>query len=182
VHRYTPAQIRFIESKITGRSPAEMTALFNRRFGLSITEGQIIGVAKYHKLRTGRDARFRTGNKPWNYRPVGTEQQDIFGYVKVKIADPGKWKYKHILIWEKANGKVPEGHAIIFADGNKSNMKLSNLLKVSRRELVVMNRLGLISADKSLTKQGKLIADVKLLITDRKRGLKKRKNSQKKKL
>jgi hypothetical protein len=178
VHKYTPAQIRFTESKITGRSLADMTALFNRRFGLSITEGQMKGIMVYHKLHTGRVTRFRAGNKPWNYRPVGTEQQDIFGYVNVKIADPDKWRYKHILVWEKANGKVPKGHAIIFADGNKSNMKLSNLLMVSRRELAVMNRLGLITADQDLTKAGKTIADIKLLTGDRKRAEHKRKQKR----
>jgi hypothetical protein len=44
---------------------------------------------------------------------------------------------------------------------------------VSRAELLVMNHCGLISAHRGLTKVGKSIADIKLLIADRKRKLKK---------
>jgi hypothetical protein len=58
---------------------------------------------------------------------------------------------------------------IIFADGNKSNLKLKNLLMVSRSELAVMNHLGLISGSGELTKAGKAVADIKILIGDRKR-------------
>jgi hypothetical protein len=38
-----------------------------------------------------------------------------------------------------------------------------------------MNHEGLISAHKDLTEAGKLIADIKLLIGDRKRGVRKKK-------
>ncbi|GHV76492.1 hypothetical protein AGMMS49942_13130 [Spirochaetia bacterium] len=102
--------------------------------------------------------------------PVGTEVIDTDGYVKVKIADPKTWKVKHRIIWEKANGPVPKGNVIIFADGNRMNVKLKNLLMVSRKELAVMNRSGLIYENAEFTKTGKLIADIKIGIADRKRG------------
>jgi hypothetical protein len=206
VHRYTPAQIRFIESKITGRSVAEMTALFNKRFGLSITESQIKGFMANHNLRNERDTHFRPGqippNKgrkgycspgsekgwfqpgqmPFNTMPLGSERISKDGYVEVKYSEKSgspknRWKGKHVLIWEKANGPVPKGHAIIFADGNRLNMTLKNLLMVSRAELAVMNHSHLISAHRELTKTGKAVADIKLLIADRKHGVKKRKKS-----
>jgi hypothetical protein len=88
------------------------------------------------------------------------------------------WRHKHITIWEAANGKVPRGHVVIFADGDKSNFALDNLILVSRGELVVMNRCGLISNDKDLTQAGKAVADIKLAIGGRKRGMKKRKKSR----
>jgi hypothetical protein len=47
---------------------------------------------------------------------------------------------------------------------------------VSRRELAVMNHLHLITAHRELTKTGKMVADIKLLIADRKRGIKKKKS------
>jgi hypothetical protein len=96
----------------------------------------------------------------------------------VKIADPSEWKMKHVLVWEKANGKVPRGSVIIFADGDKTNFRLKNLLLVTRRELAVMTRCGLIYGHSGLTKTGKLIADVKLLIGDRKRAALKRKRKR----
>jgi hypothetical protein len=199
LHRkYTPAQIRFIESKIDGRSVAEMTTLFNKRFGLSITEGKIKCFMANHKLRNGRDCRFqpgqvshnkglkgyyapgsekgwfRPGNIPLNYKPVGTKRINTQVYVEMKIADPNKWKMKHVIIWEKANGLVPKGHVVIFADGNRLNITLKNLLMVSRAELAVMNHCGLIYDRPEFTKTGKLIADIKIGIADRKRGIRHR--------
>jgi hypothetical protein len=74
------------------------------------------------------------------------------------------------MIWEKANGKVPKGHVVIFADGNIRNFNLDNLMLVSRAELGVMNRCCLISIHKELTRTGKTIADIKILAGKRKRG------------
>ncbi|MDR0639231.1 MAG: HNH endonuclease [Spirochaetaceae bacterium] len=79
------------------------------------------------------------------------------------------WKKKHIAIWEAANGPVPQGHVVIFADGNKSNFDLDNLLLVSRQEFMIMNHLKLIFPDKEATKAGKLVADLILLINRKKR-------------
>jgi hypothetical protein len=195
-HRYTPKEIRFLTSKVAGRSYAELTALFNKRFKLSMNKNQISSTLKRFNLSNGRDCCFRPGNipvhkirkgmhlsrktefkkghRPHNWQPVGFERINGDGYVDVKIADPNKWKAKHILIWEAANGKVPKGHAIIFADKNRLNLALENLLMVSRGELAVMNHTGLIYDDADSTKTGKTIADIKIKIADRKRGMKKR--------
>jgi hypothetical protein len=197
-HKYTLKEIRFLESKVTGRSYAELTAMFNKRFGLSMTANQIGRTLKRFNLSNGRDCRFRhghipfnkgkkkwwtggeetqfkPGNIPWNHRPVGSKRINVDGYVEVKIAEPNKWKSKHVLVWEAATGKVPKGNAIIFADGNRLNLKLKNLLMVSRAELAVMNHLGLISTSAEITKVGKTIADIKIKISERKKGIKKSK-------
>jgi hypothetical protein len=196
MHKYTPKEIRFIKDKIAGRSVAEMTGLFNRRFGLSITVPQMRSCLGNYRLRSGRNTRFRPGHVPfnkglkkywtggeetrfkpgslhWNHRPVGTERTNREGCLEVKIADPKTWKGKHILIWEAANGPVHKGHAILFADADRSNLALDNLLMVSRSELAVMTHGGLDFANSDATKAGKTIADIKIKIADRKRGVKK---------
>jgi hypothetical protein len=197
VHRYTQAQIRFLEKKTAGRSYAELTALFNKRFGLTLTLSQIKGAIARWGLRNGRDCRFkpgqtphnkgvkglhysretefRPGHKPATTRPAGSERVTADGYVEVKVKNRKKWKMKHVLLWEAAHGRVPRGHVVIFADGDRTRITPENLLTVSRRELAVMNHEGLISVRKDLTEAGKLIADIKLLIGDRKRGAKKKK-------
>jgi hypothetical protein len=205
-HKYTAAEIRFLEKKVAGRSYAELTELFNRRFGLSFTVDRLRGALGRFGLSNGRDCRFRPGRISYNkgkkgycapgsekgwfkpghmpsstWRPVGTEVIDRDGYVKVKTRNPRTWKFKHRVIWERAHGKIPRGHVVIFADGNRLNTNLDNLLLVSRKELVVMNKQGLISADGGLTKAGRMIADIKILIAERKRGAKKRKNPQRRK-
>lgn len=38
---------------------------------------------------------FKKGQIPVNYRPVGSERINVYGYIEVKIADPNKWRLKH---------------------------------------------------------------------------------------
>jgi hypothetical protein len=191
--RYTPEEIRFVKKNIRGRSYVEMTKLFNERFRLRITLKQMETLMYKHGLRNGIGS-FRPGHVPankgktrpgWqgNYKPVGSERIEG-GYIVVKVSarknrGNKNWKRKHAAIWEAAHGKIPRGHAVIFADGNKSNLALDNLLLVSRSELTVMNHCGLISTHGELTRTGKLVADIKLLIADRKRGAKKKQEKQK---
>ena len=58
------------------------------------------------------------------------------------------------------NGKISKGYALVFADGNKQNFGLDNLILVSRAELLIINRQQLIKDDPDLTKTGVLIAKV----------------------
>jgi hypothetical protein len=121
----------------------------------------------------GQQTQFAKGHKPWNYKPVGTERINGDGYVDIKIADPNKWKQKHFIIWEEANGPVPKGMCLIFADRNPLNVTLDNLLLISRRNLAVMNKRGLIANHAELTKTGIAIADIYLKIGERKKKIKK---------
>jgi len=92
---------------------------------------------------------FKPGIKPVNTRPIGTEEIRADGYIWVKVNDKPKvqtsenWKQKQRLIWERANGPIPEGHIVIFRDNNRLNCELSNLALISRAEHAIMNNLGL---------------------------------------
>jgi hypothetical protein len=158
------------------------------------------GVLNKHKLKNGRDCRIKPGNvppnkgkkgscspgcekgwfkpgqKPVNTMPLGSERINADGYVEIKYSEKSgppknKWKGKHILIWEKAHGPVPKSHVVIFADGNRRNFKLRNLVLVSRRELAVLNHASMLaSKNEDITKVSVNIAKLKTLIADRKRG------------
>jgi hypothetical protein len=176
-HRYTLEEIQFVRENLQGHSYAQMARLFNKRFGLLITLKQMKRLAYKHGLRNGLGTinGYAPPNKgkthpSWqgHYKPVGTERIDA-GYVVIKTADPDVWKRKHAAIWETVNGEIPKGHVVIFADGNNRNFDIRNLLLVSRKELFVMNHLGLISANKELTKAGKTVAAIRILIAARKR-------------
>jgi hypothetical protein len=169
-----------------------MTELFNEHFRLRIILKQMKTLTYKHGLRNGIGS-FRPGHvsankgkthpsRRGNYRPVGSERMEN-GYVVIKVSDRKNrfhknWRRKHDVIWEKAHGKIPRGHIVIFADGNKLNFALDNLILVSRGELAVMNRLGLITANRDLTLAGKAVADIKILIADRIRRAKKREKSK----
>lgn len=191
-HWYSEEEVDFIRRELPGRSHAELTDLFNTRFGTCLSIGQITGAAKNRKICNRRDTRLKPGNVPinkgqkrmWkggevtqfkpgsmphNYRPVGSERTTVDGYVEVKIADPKSWKMKHVILWEQANGPVPKGHAIIFGDGNRQHISLDNLVLVSRKQLAVMNKMGLIGGGADLTELGKNVADVYMKVTERKK-------------
>ncbi|MDR0877246.1 MAG: HNH endonuclease [Treponema sp.] len=192
-HKYSAREIRFLEKMLPGRTYIETAKLFNEHFGLRLKHSKIRSACHNRGITNGRDCRFQPGQEAWNaglkgwspagtektrfkpghvppnYQPVGTERINTDGYVDVKIADPRTWKGKHLILWEKANGPVPKGCVIIFADGNRRNVKLKNLLMVSRAELAVMNHCGLIYDRPEFTRTGKLIADIKIEISNRKR-------------
>lgn len=190
--KYTAEQIAFIADNIKGLSYEEMATLFNEHFGMNLPVAKVMALISRNGLKNGIDCRLKQGLIPWNkgkkglniggqatqfkkghipktYRPVGSERISVDGYVEVKVADPKTWRMKHVVIWEAAHGLVPKGHVVIFADGNKQNVSLENLLLISRRELAVMNKRSLITNDADLTKTGILVADIYLKISERKK-------------
>ena len=106
------------------------------------------------KQENCRKTTFKKGNIPANHRQVGEERLDVDGYIKVKIGEPNKWEYKHRIIYEKAYGEIPKGCKIMFADGNKTNFNLDNLLLVTNSEMARLNQNGLIKDNADLTKAG----------------------------
>ena len=79
------------------------------------------------------------------------------------------WISKHRLIWEEANGPIPEGHTIIFKDGNIRNFDLNNLALVSRAELAVLNHRKMLRSNAQLTETSILCAKVILAKNRRKK-------------
>jgi hypothetical protein len=89
--------------------------------------------------------RFKPGNVPKNWMPIGTEREiDGSVYVKVKEIPKAKyremWKLKHHCVWEEANGPIPEGMVCIFLNGNKKDCRLENLMLVTKQECGVATR------------------------------------------
>ena len=83
------------------------------------------------------------------------EYWDLYDY-KGKKKD--NWKAKHILIYEKAHGPIPEGYKCAFLDGNRRNYDLDNLILVSKAESAYMARKRLYTDDKELTRTGVALA------------------------
>ena len=112
---------------------------------------------------------FQKGQSSGNERPVGSEY-DSAGYLLVKIKDKGarndKWRPKHILVWEKANGPVPEGHVVIFLDGNHKNFNLGNLACIPRGINAILNRSQWRSDNADITKVRITQAELKRAINE----------------
>lgn len=77
---------------------------------------------------------FKKGNTPKNHREVGSERVNKDGYIEVKVAEPNKWRCKHRIIWEEANGPIERGYNVQFKDGNPQNISLENLYLISRAQ------------------------------------------------
>lgn len=192
-HYFTQEEFEFIDRNVEGRTVAELTAMVNEHFGLNLKDSQIRAFMKNNWLCNSVDCRFqpgqtpwnkdkkgvtfggkatqfKKGNKPFNWVPIGSERVNGDGYVDIKVADGKKqrnWKGKHILIWEEHNGPVPKGHAVIFGDGNRRNFDPENLILVSRGQLAILNKQGLIKNSAELTKSGIIIADIYKKIGER---------------
>jgi len=158
----TVEEHEFLLKIYKGRSLKETTEMINKKFDKHLSYSQIKGYFRNHNLTCDRNTKFKKGHKSWNkgkkfpgntnggcfkkghilmkYRSVGSERIDVDGYSIVKIADPNKWKAKHKIIWEKANGPIPKGHVILFLDQNKQNFNLDNLVLVKQAELLKFNQ------------------------------------------
>jgi hypothetical protein len=182
LHRYSDEEKNFIVENVKGRTVAELTELFNRRFGLSMEAKTMKSLLSSKGLTTERDTRYTKGDRRSYKRstiyPVGAERINGSGIKEIKVAQPRKWVKKHRIIWEQANGKIPKNSTLIFADGNTLNTCLENLILVTKRELAVMNKNRLIYDNGDMTRVGKSLAQIKLLIYDRGYGVTKKKNRE----
>lgn len=166
MHFYTKEERAFLTEYVPGHSHKEITENFNAKFDSDLKVSQIKSYIKNHKLSTGRTGRFekghvpvnkgikgkhypgtektwfKKGHNPSNYRPVGSERINRDGYVEVKINDQKTWKLKHVVEWEKINGKIPEKHCLIFMDNNKQNCNIKNLKLISRGMNARINQNG----------------------------------------
>jgi hypothetical protein len=91
------------------------------------------------------ETQFKPGVRPHTWRPIGSTRFTKDGYLQRKVSDTGypprDWVGEHILLWEKAHGPIPKGHALTFKDRNKGNIRLDNLELITRRELMPRNTI-----------------------------------------
>lgn len=136
-------------------------------------KGKKMSPAQYEKCKC---TMFKKGQKPVNTAAIGEEsKKSEDDYVYVKIADedvPSRfnWKEKHRIIYEEHYGPVPEGHVVIFLDGNKRNFDPENLLAIPKAVHARMNQSHLKFDDPELTRAGAEIAKVKTRVGKRSRG------------
>lgn len=192
-HQWTDEEKEYLKRITPGKHHREILELMNQKFEYKFNLMQIKGAINRYKFKTGFTGRYEKGNvpfnkntkgltgpnktsfkkgqKPINHRPIGSERITVDGYIEVKTSEPSKWELKHRLIYEKYKGKIPEDHAIVFADGNKQNLDINNLILVSRHQLLIMNKKKLIKDDADLTKTGAILANVLVKINERKRDI-----------
>ena len=113
---------------------------------------------------------FKPGEKPKNSKPLGHERIDKRdGTILIKVAEPNpytpaktRYKAKAVVVWEKHNGPKPKGHAITFRDNNNQNCEYENLMLLTKRELLQINRNGHGKVEPELKDTVKALADLQI--------------------
>lgn len=134
-----------------GRSRA---AVKNRIHKLGLTKGHNSGcfekgLTPWNKGKSfdsgGRshNTRFKPGQLPKNYKPVGSERVSKEGYLQRKMTDTGypprDWVPVHHIVWREAGREIPRGYRLTFKDCDKRNFALDNLELVSIADMMRRN-------------------------------------------
>ncbi len=85
----------------------------------------------------------RRGRASRVWKPIGTERISKDGYLERKVNEgmpfQRRWRAVHLLVWEAAHGPLPPGHAVVFMNGDKTDIRPENLALITRAELMRRN-------------------------------------------
>lgn len=190
VHKWSEEEIEFIREVYPYHENKEISKMVKEKFGFDVSTRNLQNVRNKYKIPKKvipNSGCYRKGDEPWNkgremsdetkekvkktwfkkgqipknHKPVGSTRVDKDGYKLIKIAEPNRWVLYHRHLYEKAHGeKLKKSDAVIFADGNKLNFDIDNLVKVSRANLLYLNNKKLIFDDPELTKTGVNVSKV----------------------
>lgn len=125
---------QFLNSSDSGRLTKEHSKGLNTRFKKgkkSWNKGKKIGT-----FGRSSETQFKKGSQPHNKQRVGTILPvSLTPYLKIKIAEPDRWKFLHRYNWEKTYGTIPDGFVVWFKDKNPKNCAVENLECITRQEL-----------------------------------------------
>ena len=163
------------------RTPAQVR---NRKKDQGITSGQVSRTTE-----KSRATQFKSGNLPHNTKPIGYERLSRDGYIEVKVkmrpSNPkcnDNFVPKHKLVWEAANGPVPEDCVITFKDGNKQNIALENLACITRGQNAIMNQAHIRCDNPEAFDACLAMADIKSAVSKRKKEVKRSNGKKRKKV
>ena len=183
---YPKEMLEYVRANAEGVSNQEMTDRVNQLFGLNMTVNKMKSFKSNHGISSGltgwfekghvshnkgktmplhpNAARhtFKKGHIPYNFLEIGTLTVTTDGYLIRKVANPNKWELEARLVWEAHHGEIPEGHKIIYLDGDRLNVDISNLAMVSNAEHMEMTREKLRFKNSELTKAGVAVAKLKV--------------------
>lgn len=129
-------------------------AIKNRVNKLKLTKGHnggcfLKGMSPWNKGVTfhagGRasETQFKPGQKPHTWHPIGHERITKDGYLERKLTDTGVTRHDYVpvhhIVWREAGNDIPASHALVFRDGNKTNIVLENLELITRADLMRRN-------------------------------------------
>lgn len=98
-----------------------------------------------------KETQFKPGQPGSRWMPVGSTRL-VDGYLYTKVGDvrttkagvgfvpwTRNWKLTHHVLWEKHRGPIPAGHALVFLNGDRRDIRLENLELIPRGQLMARN-------------------------------------------
>ena len=132
---YTKEQDNWLRENISNYTYKELVVAFNSHFQTDKNYYTLKSHCGRMKLISGKPA--TKGIRNWRNAPIGTERIGSNGRIMVKVSDHPtsratkdhslNWMDKGRFVWEQHHGKIPEGHNIVYLDGNPLNCDISNL-------------------------------------------------------
>ena len=103
------------------------------------------------------ETQFKRGMVPHTWRPIGTNRVSKEGYLQRKVSDTGTTRRDYVcihhLVWRMHGNTVPNGYALCFVDGDKTNPDINNLELVHRSELMRRNSVHRLPKEAALAYQ-----------------------------
>ena len=165
--KYNTDELAFIQSNSHKFSQHELTERFNQQFNANQSISSIRGICHRNGWKTNKKNKscFKPGNIPTNTRPIGSTRTTINGYTQIKTKNG--WEYKHRIIFEAHYGSLSKTERVIFKDNNKQNFDINNLMKATRAQQGVINRLGLNKFTGEAKEVAKNIATLKITFSEK---------------
>jgi hypothetical protein len=89
------------------------------------------------------ETRFKPGQKPHTWNPIGHTRYTKDGYLQRKVTDTGitrrDYVFVHHLIWRMHDRVIPPGHILVFRDKDKTNLDINNFECITRRQNIARN-------------------------------------------
>lgn len=154
----------FVSEKYKQMPERDVLVAFNDHFDTEMTLKQMQSFISNHRILSGRTGCFPKGNKPWNagtagkgvmkknsgsftkgqlahnHKPIGSERINVEGYIQIKTNEPNVWELKHRVVWRTEHGAIPKGGVIRFINSDKTDVRLDNLVLVTRHENALLNK------------------------------------------
>ncbi|ARL90993.1 HNH endonuclease [Burkholderia pseudomallei] len=141
----------YLASPLCGRTDGKRGGESRFKKGHATWNKGVKGVCGTHEncRRTQFKKGSMSGAAQHNYVPIGSERLSKDGYLKRKVTDDPnimparRWVGVHRLVWEAANGPVPDHHVVCFLPGRRTaeaeKITLDALELVHRSELARRN-------------------------------------------
>lgn len=157
----TEEQKEFLIKILTYHNNKETIEIFKKKYGYCISEKSLHNYRQKYKIKKKYKQYDKNNNMVrTNKKPLYSEYINPNRNVYIRIGK--KRKVKTRFVWEQYYGReVPKGYDIIFADGNKNNFDINNLVVAKRSVRIFMQKNEIKTINKEIADTSRLILNLK---------------------